>query len=159
LWYPVELENWTFISFHMPFSSFSDIGSWFPLSNLICYWCHVICLQNGSGHVGLPFVGRPNCMTHDPDPKNQSQSPRSVFGIKSGHNCEVWFILLLQSNQYKCYNFSWSRIIEFRSYTCKWPKLRLYPVLHGVLCGCYMVTYAITRFNDLFIFLQGGMVL
>jgi hypothetical protein len=34
-------------------------------------------------------------MTHDPDLKNQSQSPRSVFGTKSGHNCEVWFFLLL----------------------------------------------------------------
>ncbi|XP_004491394.1 uncharacterized protein [Cicer arietinum] len=43
--------------------------------------------QNGSGHVGLPFPGRPNGMTHDP--KNQSQSPRSVFGTKSGHNCQL----------------------------------------------------------------------
>ncbi|KAK2431653.1 hypothetical protein QL285_029854 [Trifolium repens] len=45
--------------------------------------------QNGSAHVGLPFLGRPNGMTHDPDLKNQSQSPRSVFGTKSGHNCEL----------------------------------------------------------------------
>ncbi|KAL5101318.1 hypothetical protein RYX36_005645 [Vicia faba] len=45
--------------------------------------------QNGSSHVGLPFLGRPNGRTHDPDPKNHSQSPRSVFGTKSGHNCEL----------------------------------------------------------------------
>ncbi|GAU40043.1 hypothetical protein TSUD_258370 [Trifolium subterraneum] len=45
--------------------------------------------QNGSPHVGLPFLGRPNGMTHDTDLKNQSQSPRSVFGTKSGHNCEL----------------------------------------------------------------------
>ncbi|CAL5190673.1 unnamed protein product [Lathyrus oleraceus] len=45
--------------------------------------------QNGSSHVGVPILGRPNGMTHDPDPKNHSQSPRSVFGTKSGHNCEL----------------------------------------------------------------------
>lgn len=49
----------------------------------------VTCLQNGSGHVGLPFVGRPNGMTRDSNMKNLSQSPRSIFGTKSGHNCEV----------------------------------------------------------------------
>ncbi|KAK7276826.1 hypothetical protein RIF29_17972 [Crotalaria pallida] len=45
-------------------------------------------LQHGIGHVGLPFLGRPNGLTHGSDLKNLSQSPRSISGTKSGHFCE-----------------------------------------------------------------------
>ncbi|KAE9614795.1 hypothetical protein Lalb_Chr04g0248451 [Lupinus albus] len=45
-------------------------------------------LQHGIGHVGLPFHGLPNGITHGSAQKNICQSPRSISGTKSGHFCE-----------------------------------------------------------------------
>ncbi|XP_057441182.1 uncharacterized protein LOC130733119 [Lotus japonicus] len=46
-------------------------------------------LRHGGGHVGLPFLSRPNGMAHGSDLKNLSHSPRSISGTKSGHFCEL----------------------------------------------------------------------
>ncbi|KAL2316762.1 hypothetical protein Fmac_030638 [Flemingia macrophylla] len=44
---------------------------------------------HGNGHAGLQFLGHPNGMTHNSDPKKiPSQSPRSIFRTKNGHFCE-----------------------------------------------------------------------
>ncbi|KAJ1389573.1 hypothetical protein SESBI_38190 [Sesbania bispinosa] len=45
--------------------------------------------QHGSGDVGLPFLNRPNGTAHGSDLKNLSQSPRSIYGTKNGHFCEL----------------------------------------------------------------------
>ncbi|OIW16347.1 hypothetical protein TanjilG_19063 [Lupinus angustifolius] len=45
-------------------------------------------LQHGISHVGLPFRGLPNGITHGSDQKNICQSPRTISGTKSGHFCE-----------------------------------------------------------------------
>lgn len=114
----------------MPFSSFSDLS----IINVIDFHFYLVTdvtyLQHGGGHVGLPFLSRPNGMAHGSDLKNLSHSPRSISGTKSGHFCEVWFFLWLQCYLEKVY----AVIIEYY-----WLKVKISVKIISITDGDFVI--------------------